>query len=263
MEYVKSVTDDYKPWKRGVAWQAVALEAAIAIAIGAYFLIAPDSANSTIRFLLAALLIIASLIDIKAGFSQFYSAPDQRNNGAPFLLVRGGAGVTLGIFYFVVTRYDYMTESDARYVLGFGMVAYAIIGFIAMIMAMLKGQFHWPALLSNLLFLLVGGVLVYNRHQTVTDSTAVEYLGVAAIIGGICLAVYAWYLRNEQKQERAAAPASTASSTAAMTPPVAPSPSSLFDTGVKAEERLTGAADSLTADLGDAASKVIDDATKG
>lgn len=198
MDYVKTVADDYKPWRRDISWQAIAIQAALAIVVGAYFLIAPDSANSTIRFLLAALLIVFSLLDIRTGFAAYGTISEQPNPAAPFLLVRGGAGVTLGILYFTVTRSSYMTESDARYVLGFGMIAFALVGLIALIMAALSGRFHWPSLLANVLFLLVGAVLVYNRRESVSTSSAVEYLGVAAIVGGLCLAIYGWYLRGSQ-----------------------------------------------------------------
>lgn len=205
MDYVKTVADEYKPWRRDISWFAVAIQAALAIAIGAYFLIAPDSANSTIRFLLAALLIVGSVLDIKTGLNAF--AAGGGHPGTPFLLVRGGAGITMGICYFAATRYNFVSESDARYVLGFGMIAFALIGFIAFTMSALSGQIYWAQALANLLFLLLGGVLIYNRRQGVTDSSAVEYLGIAAIIGGLCLAFYAWYLRNAQMNAPEPAPA--------------------------------------------------------
>ncbi len=206
MDYVKSLADEYKPWRRGISWWAVSVQGVLALLVGLYFLLAPDSANSTIRFLLAAILIVSSVIDIRTGFNGV-KFPENLQAMAPYQLVRGGAGIALGVNYFVASRSEYMTEENARYLLGFGMIAYAIVGLVGVVAAALGGQFAWPAVLSNALFLLIGAVLVYNKSESVESNDAVEYLGVAALIGGAALLIYSYFLKKDQEAAALLAPA--------------------------------------------------------
>ncbi|MGE3796363.1 MAG: hypothetical protein AB7G88_00865 [Thermomicrobiales bacterium] len=206
MEYVKSLADEYKPWRKGLSWWVLAAQGALAVLVGIYFLAAPDSANSTIRFLLAALLIISSAVDIRAGFAGFHQQMFAPQPMAPYLLVRGGAGVALGIAYFVSTRSDYMTEGNARYLLGFGMIAYAIVGLIAAGVSIFRGDFKMASLLANVLFLAIGAVLIYNNRDAVGATDAVQYLGIAALLGGAALLVYSWFLKQDQEAAALAGP---------------------------------------------------------
>lgn len=205
MDYLKSLADEYKPWRRGISWWAVSVQGALAILVGLYFLLAPDSANSTIRFLLAAILIVSSVVDIRAGFNGV-KFPDHLQKMAPYQLIRGGAGIALGATYFFASRSEYMSENNARYLLGFGMVAYAIVGLIGVVAAVLAGQFTWAAVLSNVLFLLIGAVLIYNKSESVESNDAVEYLGVAALVGGALLLVYSCFLKRDQVAAALVAP---------------------------------------------------------
>jgi len=207
MDYAKSIAEEYKPWRKGVSWIIVAVQGALAALVGIYFLAAPDSANSTIRFLLAAILVVSSIVDIRAGFSGVRSVMGPQPM-APWLLMRGGAGVALGISYFFAARSEYLTEVNARYLLGFGMIAYAVIGLIGIVAALMAGNFAWAGVLSNILFLAVGAVLIYNKSDSVESNDAVRYLGIAALSGGVGLLVYSYFLKKDQ--ETAAAIEATA-----------------------------------------------------
>jgi uncharacterized membrane protein HdeD (DUF308 family) len=94
VQQIKTVASGYKPWNKDLPWYWVGLEGAVALVIGVYFVAAPDSANSTIRLLLALLLIIASAMDILTGFRNYGNALVEQPM-TPYLLVRGGAGMTL------------------------------------------------------------------------------------------------------------------------------------------------------------------------
>ena len=206
MDYLKSVADEYKPWRKGVAWWVVAAQGAIVALIGLYFLIAPDSANSTIRFLLAAILILSSLVDIRSGFNGFNQQLVAPQPLAPYLLLRGGAGIAMGVTYFVSTHYDYVSEENARYLLGFGLIAYAVIGLIGAVVAVLKGRFTRGVSVSNALFLAIGAVLLYNNQESVDSEDSVRYLGLAALLGGVALLAYSWFAKTEQEAAAATVP---------------------------------------------------------
>ena len=200
MQRIKSVASEYKPWNRDLPWYWVGVQGAIALAAGVYFVVAPDAANSTIQLLLALLLLVCSISDIANGF-QNYGNRLVELPMTPFLLVRGGAGAALGLIFFFATRSDYMTDGDARYFLGFGLVAYAIIGLFGVMVSLFKGQMHWMAIGTNLLFLLIGAVLIYNNREAVEAERSVRYLGWAAMTGGAILLIYTYFLRKGQEAE--------------------------------------------------------------
>jgi hypothetical protein len=131
----------------------------------------------------------------------------------PYLLVRGGAGVSIGLMYFLSARSDYISEGDARYILGYGLLAYAIIGLVGVIMSMIKGQMHWMAVATNLLYLFIGAVLIYNYQESVEAERAVRFIGWAAIAGGAILLLYTYVLKTKQEAEAAAGPETPALAT--------------------------------------------------
>jgi uncharacterized membrane protein HdeD (DUF308 family) len=204
VQQLKSVASEYKPWRKDLPWYWVGLQGAIALAIGIYFVATPDAASSTIRALLAILLIVSSVSDILNGFRDYANKLEDLPM-TPYFLVRGGAGVAVGLLFFLSARSDYLTETDARYILGYGLIAYAAIGLVGAIMAMVKGQMHWMAVATNLLYLLLGAVLIYNNQESVEAERAVRFLGWAAIIGGAILLVYTYFLKTGQEAEAALA----------------------------------------------------------
>ncbi|CAN5676869.1 hypothetical protein BH23CHL5_BH23CHL5_11810 [soil metagenome] len=233
MQRLKTISDEFKPWNREIPWYWVAIQAAVAIAIGVYFVAAPDAATSTIRLLLAILLVVSSALDILTGFKN-YGAREIESPLTPFLLVRGGAGFAIGILFFFATRANYISEPDARYILGFGLVAYALIGLVGIAASMIKGQMNWMAIATNLLFLILGAVLIYNNRQNVESSSAVRYIGWAAIAGGAILAVYSYVLKKGAELLAPSTVAATASS--ASLPPYLATDTSRAE----ANERMAG-----------------------
>jgi uncharacterized membrane protein HdeD (DUF308 family) len=227
MDEVKSFASAYRPWNRELPWWVIAAEGVLAALVGIYFVASPDAAASTIRLLLAVLLLAVSVLDIAAGFRHLRTAILPIEPMTPYLLVRGGAGVALALLYFLAARSDYMTEDDARYVLGYGLIAYAIIGLIGTGVALMRGRMHWMAVAANLVYLLIGAVLVYNRRESVSAETGVKYIGWAAIAGGAVLLVYSYFMRQQQEAQAAIPPAAAViPGMDALTPqpPVAPEP---------------------------------------
>ncbi len=210
MQRLKANADELKPWNRDIPWYWVAIQAAVALAIGVFFVAAPDTATSTIRLLLAVLLVVSSALDIITGFKN-YSMREIELPLTPFLLVRGGAGFATGILFFFASRANYISDPDARYILGYGLIAYALIGLAGIIKGMLKAQTNWMAIATNLLFLIIGAVLIYNNRQGVESTSGVRYLGWAAIAGGAILAVYSYVLMRGADVSAPSTGASTAS----------------------------------------------------
>ena len=107
--------------------------------------------------------------------------------------------------FFLAARSDYLTSEDAIIALAYGYLAYAIIGIIGNVMSLLRGDMLWFSIVTNLLFLGIGAVLIYNRQESVSGENAVRYIGYASAIGGIVLLAYTYFLKSGQEAEAAAA----------------------------------------------------------
>jgi drug/metabolite transporter (DMT)-like permease len=176
----------------------VGLEGGAGLTIGIFLVAAPDTAASTIRWLLGFLLLGVSLSDTLNGFRTSRD-PMMTNAMTPYLLVRGGAGLMLAVVFLLATRSEYLSDADARYLLGVGMIGYAIIGLIGYGESLVKGQMNWSGILGNLLFMLMGTVLVYNGRNDGNQEDQMQLLGWSAIVGGFLIMAYAIVLRRQEE----------------------------------------------------------------
>jgi uncharacterized membrane protein HdeD (DUF308 family) len=200
----QEVAADAAPWRRGVPWYLIAIEAAVALAIGVYFITDPDAAQSTIRQLIAIVLVVISFLDIWSGFST-YRDPLIRDPMTPFRLVRGGAGMTIGLLALFATRWGWLTEANIREVLGYGLIAYGAIGVLGILASWSNSRVRWATIGGNILGLALGFVLIYNAQQEVGATQSTRYLGYAALIGGVVLAMYAFMVYRQGGTESARA----------------------------------------------------------
>lgn len=189
------------PWRSDIDWYWVAAEGAIAAAIGAYFLLAPDAANSTIRLLLAIILLLSSALDIFTGFRN-YRLRIVHVPMTPFLLVRGGFGIAVAGMFLIGDWQEYFDSSEeARLLLGIGFLLYAGIGLVGNLASLLTGGLRWMSVGSNIVFALFGIVMVYNDQQVDNAEDRVSLLGYAGVGGGAILLIYSYLLRQKQEQE--------------------------------------------------------------
>lgn len=210
--------EDYAPWSREAPWYLVAAEGVIGALVGLYFIVWPDSASSTVRYLLAAILVGASAIDIYNGFRNSRLRGVPPSPMMPYWLIRGGAGVAVGLVAILAERSNDISDADARKLLGYGLLAYGVIGIIGMIDLLFNADFSWLGLLGNSLAILVGAALIYNNVEAVEGDKATRYVGYAALAGGLIVAAYSYFVKRGQEEDVVSA-ASPAAKTVEVTLP--------------------------------------------
>lgn len=182
------------PWKPSQSWWIVGIEGIAALIIGIYIVAFPSDANDVIRNLIAIGLLVLSIGQIVEGFRQ------RRTPVAPWVSLRGGAGamaavLTLLAIWATSTFID-VQPAAARQILAIGLLAFGVIGIISIIFTFRTAGFTVAALIVDLLAVALGIVLITAEAN---DTRGTQLLGVASIIGGVALLVYAYILWSKRR----------------------------------------------------------------
>jgi uncharacterized membrane protein HdeD (DUF308 family) len=169
--------EGYAPWSQDVPWYWIAIEGAIGVLLGLYFVFSSDAAASTVRYLVAAVLIGASAVDILVGFRNARSTQPVLSPLTPYWLVRGGAGLALGMMALLAEHSEDISDADARKLIGYGLLVWGLVGVVGNLDARFTAHAPWVGIIGNALALLVGAVLLYNQQQAVEGSKATKYIG--------------------------------------------------------------------------------------
>jgi uncharacterized membrane protein HdeD (DUF308 family) len=188
------------PWRRGIPWPVVLIEGVAIAAIGIYML-ASDSASDVVRQLIAAILLVNGLLEIVAGFKAEDSA------GARYRVLRGTIGATVGAIITLEPFWDFLTNAAARWILGLGFLAFALLGFAVLVKTREQGGIRLGAAIMNLAFLVLA-ILFFTGNES--DNSRITLLGTVAIVLGILLVLYALYLYRTAQAQPVSMPASTA-----------------------------------------------------
>jgi len=105
-------------------WYWIAIEGAVGVLLGLYFVFSSDAAASTVRYLVAAVLIGASAVDILVGFRNARSTQPVLSPLTPYWLVRGGAGLALGMMALLAEHSEDISDADARKLIGYGLLVW-------------------------------------------------------------------------------------------------------------------------------------------
>ena len=184
---------EHAPWRAGTPWWVIGIEGVVLIVIGLYLLLAPVSAAAWIIQLIAVVLLVESILQIIAELRAPGSEADR------YLLLQAGIGATVGVL--LVLRGWLLPDLDAasaRNILGFGLVAYALVGLAGALLARGEGE-SWVRPLVNALLLIVLAIVLLTSTET-TAADRLGLLGWIALIGGAVYLFLAWRAR-----ERAAA----------------------------------------------------------
>jgi uncharacterized membrane protein HdeD (DUF308 family) len=206
-DIARDVARQTSPWKAGQSWWVVGIEGIVALSIGVYIVADPFGANDVIRFLIALVLLIDSAGHIVDGFR------DRGLASSPWESLRGGVGVTVAVLTLLSAGSNYILDTGARQMLAIGLLAYGILGLVSLIFTFRATGFRFAAIITDTLTIVLGILLLRARSG---DTGATQVLGVAAIVGGIGLLGYSWYLRGK--------PGRDARATAAMEPSPRTSP---------------------------------------
>ena len=188
----KDVARQTSPWPAGQNWLVAGIQGIVALAVGVFMVANPRGASDVIRFLIALVLLLDSLGHIVDGFR------DRRLSSAPWEALRGGVGVTVAALTLLSAGSYYVTDSGARQMLAIGLLAYGILGIVSLIFTVRATGFKIASMIADVLAIVLGILLLAARSG---DTGATRLLGAAAIVGGIGLLGYSWYLRGKPGRE--------------------------------------------------------------
>jgi len=192
-ERAVSIAREHAPWHEGTAWWVTGIEGVILALLGLYLLLAPASAAGLILQLIAAVLLIESLLQIVAGLR------DTGRAVTAYTMLQAGVGATVGLL--IVLRSWLVPSLDplaARTILGLGLLVYAIIGAAAYFLGGDSGRGSWFGPVVNAAALVVLSILLLTSGaENVADRMG--FLGWIALIGGAALLVVAWRAYNRPR----------------------------------------------------------------
>lgn len=183
------------------------IEGIVALALGVYVVLFPQHAPAIVRSIIAVALLALSVVQIVEGF-RFWNRPV-----SPWATLGGGVGATAAIFALLENALPEVGAPAARVMLALGLGGFGIIGLISLIFTLRSTGFKIASLIIDALAIALGVALFLAEGQ---DSERIKILGLVAMLGGVVLLIYGYYLWNGGRRAAAAVstpPPATAEST--------------------------------------------------
>ncbi len=187
-EIARGVEETASTLKATQRWWVVVIEGIAALVIGIVVLLFPSDANDVIRVLIAVGLLVISAGQIAEGF-RFWS-----RSVSPWATLAGGVGFTAAGLALLSAYSPYIQPAGARQMLAVGLVAFGVIGLFSLIFTLRSTGFKIASVIIDLLAIALG-VLLYMAAAENTRNT--QWVGAAAVIGGVLLLLYGYYLWNK------------------------------------------------------------------
>ncbi len=191
-ERAMSMAQEHSPWRGDSPWWVTGIQGAILVLIGLFLLLAPDAAGRLILTLIAAVLLLESLLRIVAELRL------PRGQANPYLMLQAGVGATVGLL--VLLRgalVPTLDDGSARIMLAWGLIAYALVGTASALLARGEGDSWLRPIVNALLLIILAIVLLTSTQDNAADRLA--WLGVIALIGGAALLFLAWRAYNRPR----------------------------------------------------------------
>lgn len=202
----------YAPWRKGVAWWVVLIQALIALAIGIYALFNKENATWIIIGGFCVYFIISALRTI-------WQALRGKDIGFSVLgLLSAGGGLAVGTAILIpLVRAFFggesapgMTQYTLLYVFGVAMLVIGLLSTGSAFFERPEQGVRWASVIRGLVFLVLGiYLLIALRNLTsVDDSTVITVLSWGFVAIGVLLGVQTFLLyRAAHPSTEAAAPA--------------------------------------------------------
>lgn len=216
MTNINDTMSNYAPWRKGVAWWVVALQAAFALGLGIWSLVDEDLAPRIV-------VIGFSIYYVFSALRTVWQALRGRDIGFSVLgLLAAGGGLVIGTAVLVPTLRNWFSSEDA-YSLGAATLLYAfgiaqlIIGLLSIGSAFVEKPeqgVRWVSVIRGVIILLLGIWILYamNNLSSFKDSTVIAVISWGLVAIGVLLAVQAFMLF---RASRPAKPAETPATPAA------------------------------------------------
>ena len=218
----KDLMNQAAPWKRGVSWIALGVEGAILAVIGLFLILSPDTAQTTVRTLIGAIVLANAVLRVLAEFR----APEHPHPGTALRMLAAGVGFTVGLLVVAQPISENLSAKAAIVILALGMVMMALIDLVGVFVSRAQfGGIRWGAVLKSVLLLTFAVFLFSNSRRETVD---IEVFGWIALGFGVALGAYAFYLyRNPAAEAEESEIVTAAADPAAPAEPSVPSAASV------------------------------------
>lgn len=186
----KGILDQGKPWRSDVKWQVVAIEAVLLVAIGLFMLIDTDTAGNWILQIIGLVFLIVSLQLAITAFR------DSERGLGTFDSFRAGIGVTIGVIATSIWWSDYIANDAVRQILGWGLVAFAVLQLVGLVMVRGVSGLRLAALVLSALTLVLG-ILLLTSNETAAEDR-IRFLGVVLLVFGLLLGGLAYLIMSRE-----------------------------------------------------------------
>jgi hypothetical protein len=167
------------------------IEGVVALALGVYVVLFPEEAPVIVRSIIAAALLVLSFVQIFEGF-RFWNRPV-----SPWATLGGGVGATAAVFTLLANWAPEITSAAARIMLAIGLVAFGIIGLVSLIFTLRSTGFKIASLIIDVLAIALGVLFFLAEEQ---NYDRIKLLGLVALLGGVVLLIYGYYLWNSGRR---------------------------------------------------------------
>jgi uncharacterized membrane protein HdeD (DUF308 family) len=197
MDQTKDVINRSNPLRKNLRWEWIALQAAIAIGIGLYALLAEDSARRNIVFAIGAFLLVNGVGTALGGLKR----AGTENTIVEYRLIGAGMSIATGAIVVLNRIWDFQSLKADRVVLGIGLLGVGLIVLIGIAVLRDTGNINLQTVGFPLLLVIWGVASIY---QASNDASSSRIIGWVALIIGLLLVGLA-FLRRQATATPAAA----------------------------------------------------------
>lgn len=190
----KDLINQSKPWKADVRWQVVAAEAVLLVAIGLFMVFATEQAGEWILQIVGLVFLAVSL---QLAVVSFRNREGEVGLGV-FDSFRAGIGVTIGVIATSLWWSDYVANSAVRLILGWGLIAFAALHLVGLVIVRGPSGLRPATLVLSGLTLVLGIVLLTSGESSADDR--IRFLGVVLLVFGVLLGGLAYLLMNRDSE---------------------------------------------------------------
>ncbi|MGC4190802.1 MAG: DUF308 domain-containing protein [Thermomicrobiales bacterium] len=191
----RDLMDQGNPLGSSTNWIVIAAEAILLVILGIWVLADKSGASTAILQLTALVLLVASLAGIIAEFRAGSS------DLVLYTAFRAGIGVAIGAIGTARWFWDYLGDRPLQLILGWGLLAYAVITIVGVLLVRKLGSDSWGSLGVGAMIAVLGIIMLVNDNAN--SSGVLQLLGIVFLLGGVVLGGIA-FLRYRSQTSSAA-----------------------------------------------------------